>query len=272
MNRPKPRRPPVSVTLVAVLAIAACTGRGAAPDPTPGKTAEPQQTASATWPVAPESLVPASGGLSRNTLTCGSTRTFAASALAAATGADRATGPEYDALRVGIGQYGSQFAAEPGSWRVAARDARGVTFLAPSTAIGGPGWLVAEVEHDGATWQPAGFGQCQLRVVPGSGFGPAAWALDPAYPKPSPDSTQLHVLVWEIACSSGSPTTGRMSPALIEYTPSSVTMTLGVRGLDGARRCPLPPGTPAIVTLDEPLGGRTLLDGGREPPGPPERP
>jgi hypothetical protein len=100
-------------------------------------------------------------------------------------------------------------------------------------------------------------------------FGTATWALDPAFPAPTPGSTALHILVWERACSSGRPTTGRMSAPVIAYGPTTVTITIGVRPLTGLQQCPGPPGTPAVVGLAEPLGGRTLLDGGRVPAAPP---
>lgn len=104
-------------------------------------------------------------------------------------------------------------------------------------------------------------------------FGPATWALDPQYPVPMETTTELHVLVWERACSSGSPATGRMSTPVVEFASASVTITIGVRPLQvepgSGVTCPMPPGTPASLRLGEPLGSRTLLDGGRVPPAPP---
>src|SRR5262245_52334400 len=103
----------------------------------------------------------------------------------------------------------------------------------------------------------------------GSEYGRASWALDPAYPAPGPSARELHVLVWELACSGGSAATGRMSAPVIVYTTTSVVVTIKVRPLGGVRACPGPPGTPALLTLSEPLGDRELYDGGREPPAPP---
>lgn len=106
-----------------------------------------------------------------------------------------------------------------------------------------------------------------------SEFGPATWALDPAYPAPDAATTELHVLVWERACSSGKATTGRMSAPVIVSTADTMTISISVRPPPGdAQTCPLPPGTPAVIRLSEPLGSRTLLDGGRVPPGPPATP
>jgi hypothetical protein len=103
----------------------------------------------------------------------------------------------------------------------------------------------------------------------GPDFRRATWALDPAFASPGPASTELHILVWETTCSSGLPMTGRMSAPDIAYTPETVTITIGVRPLGRPQACPGPQGTPAIVGLAEPLGLRTLLDGGRVPAAPP---
>ena len=101
------------------------------------------------------------------------------------------------------------------------------------------------------------------------GFRLATWALDPAFPSPGPESTSMHILVWETLCASGRPTTGRMSAPAISFGSKTVTIKIGVRPLGGVQACPGPTGTPAILILPEPLGARTLLDGGRTPVGPP---
>ena len=101
------------------------------------------------------------------------------------------------------------------------------------------------------------------------GFRLATWAPDPAFPSPGPGSTSMHILVWEALCASGRPTTGRMSAPAVSLGPTTVTIKIGVRPLGGVQACPGPTGTPAILILPEPLGARTLLDGGRTPVGPP---
>lgn len=101
------------------------------------------------------------------------------------------------------------------------------------------------------------------------GFTLATWAPDPAFPSPAPGSTSMHILVWETLCASGRPTTGRMSAPAVSFASTTVTIKIGVRPLGGVQACPGPTGTPAILILTEPLGARTLLDGGRMPIGPP---
>ncbi|HYN48833.1 MAG TPA: hypothetical protein VER83_08190 [Candidatus Nanopelagicales bacterium] len=207
-------------------------------------------------------------------LTCGGLRTFPASALEAPAGAETQAGVEFDALRAALARFGSEFIGSAGlTWQLAQRDATGAIFLARAGVTDGiPDWLSVEVEGGSAGWQPVGMGACTPLVVLSDEFGPATWALDPAFPAPIDETTQLRVLVSERACASGSPTTGRMSAPVVVVSAATVTVTIGVRPLGGIQTCPLPPGTPAIVTLPEPLGNRALLDGGRVPPAPPSAP
>lgn len=222
-----------------------------------------------TWPVPPEALPAATSGAPDAKLTCGG-RTFPSSGLETPTGAEKASGPAFDALRATLARFGSEF---PGSsdwtWRLAGRDETGAIFLARTDALGPPGWVAIEVAAESSGWQPLGMGQCDPHVVLSAEFGPATWALDPAFASPAPDSTELHILVWERACSSGSPATGRMSAPVIENAAGTVTITIGVRPLGDIQSCPMPPGTPVLLRLPEPLGKRTLLDGGHVPPAPP---
>ena len=107
-------------------------------------------------------------------------------------------------------------------------------------------------------------------------FRPARWALDPAFQRPGVAAETLYVLVWDQECSGGTSTTGRMSAPVIAYGDTTVTITIGVRPIEAAPgtalACPLPPGTPASLELAEPVGDRSLLDGGRTPPAPPSAP
>lgn len=248
----------LAAVAVALLSLAACA-------PAPTDSAVPS------WPFSPEVLTVATPGPTAPLVTCDG-RIFPASGLVAATGAERAAGPEFDALRATLAQFRSEF---PGSadwtWRLAGRDDAGAIFLARDAADP-PGWVSIEVSADASGWRPLRMGQCDLHVVLSPEFGPASWALDPAFESPTPDSIELHILVWERRCSGGSLTTGRMSAAVVEYTSETVTITIGVRPLGGGRTCVGSPGTPALVRLAEPNGERTLLDGGHVPPAPPSPP
>ena len=242
---------------LAVVGLAACA-------PSPGASAP-----LATFPVSAAPLPSATSGTADATLTCGGGGTFPRSGLDAPTGAENAAGPEFDALRASLTKFGPEFPGSPAwTWRLAGGNATSAIFLARIDSSGQPGWVSIEVIDGAAGWQPLNMGQCDPLVVLSADYGPATWALDPAFPSPGPASTELHVLVWETTCSGGAPTTGRMSAPDIEYTPETVTITIGVRPLGGIQTCPLGPGTPATVRLAEPLGLRTLLDGGRVPAAP----
>lgn len=229
-----------------------------------------------TWPVPPELLPDAVSASGEIQVTCGG-RTFPAAGLDAPTGAEKASGPEFDALRQALTEFAAAF---PGSsnweWQLAGRDDSGATFVAKTDALGPPGWVSVDVEANADGWRPLGMGQCGPRVVLSAEFGPASWALDPSEPQPSAEALELHILVWERACSNGSPATGRVSAPVVQYDTTTVTITLGVRPVrvgDGvALTCPGPPGTPAILRLAEPIGDRTLLDGGVVPAAPPTSP
>lgn len=109
-------------------------------------------------------------------------------------------------------------------------------------------------------------GAAACSAAPAS-LGPATWELDPAFESPSEDASELNILVWEVACSSGSSIAGRVSELQIDYAPDSITVTIRVRQLeDGLQSCPRPPGMPMVVQLAGPIGGRSLIDGGRQPP------
>ena len=86
---------------------------------------------------------------------------------------------------------------------------------------------------------------------------PATWQVDPSF-VPQADSTQIPILVFERACSSGTPTTGRMQVDLGD-TPTAVTIGIEVTPLDGDQDCVLVP-TPYVVELGEALGDRQLVD------------
>lgn len=250
------------VALALPLIVAACAGA-------PAVTYPPMPT----FPIPPEVLGPAASGPPSATVTCGGPA-FPISGLDAPAGAQDAVGPEFDALRAALQTFGSEF---PGSdawdWRLATRTETLVLFIARTDDLGAPGWVDVTVERDGVGWRAGGMGQCDPKVVLSAEFGPASWALDPEFPAPTVTSTELRILVWEGACSGGAPATGRISPPVVVYDSKSVTITLGVRPIQVpagfAVTCPGPPGTPAILTLSEPLGARDLLDEGRVPPSAP---
>lgn len=179
---------------------------------------------------------------------------------------------EIQALQPVLVRFADAF---PGSsswpWRLAGRDETGMLFLAPTDAYGPPGWVSVEVTTGGRPGD-ASMGQCDPRVVPAADLGPVDWWLDPGAAPPNAASTELHVLVLEQACASGSSADGRIAGPAIDDGTTSVTITIGVRRAIGDQGCPRNPPTPYVMRLNEPLGARTLLDGGHAPPVPPSPP
>lgn len=248
----------VGVLLVGLMSIAAC--------------AASPEVAEATWPTSAEPLPAATSATGDTQITCGG-RTFPVSGLSASPGAEKAVGPKFDALRQTLAAFEPEFPGSAGwTWRLAGSDPSGAVFVSQTDAISESGWAYVEVAVGDAGQHPGTIGSCDPRVVLSAEFGPATWALDPAFPAPGPRSTRINVLVWERSCSSGRPTTGRMSAPVIAYAATTVTITIGVRPLSGLQSCPGPPGTPALVELSEPLGSRTLFDGGLVPPAAPVPP
>jgi hypothetical protein len=249
-----------AVALLVIAAVGAC-----------GTTGPSSVVPVATWPVEPETLAIApESDTSTATLECAGSG-FSRSGLSAPVGAETAIGPEFDALRATIAMFGPEF---PGAsllhWQVAGRADTQMLFLARQVPqIDGVDWMSADIARTGDTWKPAGMGGCRPVVVLGDGLGAAEWALDPSAGDLVRETTTLHLLVWELTCSGGSPATGRMSPVVVEFGARTLTLTLGVRPKGGIQTCPGPPGTPAVVNLPQPVGDRNLLDGGTEPPRPP---
>lgn len=181
---------------------------------------------------------------------------------------------EVQALGITLATYADEF---PGSvdwpWRLAGRDETGMLFLAETDSESQYGWVYATAEPQGAGWQPGGMGDCDPRVVIAPDLGPADWWPDPDAPPPDAATTELHVLVMERDCTSGTSADGRIAEPAVDYASHAVTITIGVHSLEGDQTCQGNPATQFTVLLGEPLGDRTLLDGGHSPaiePVPPE--
>lgn len=97
----------------------------------------------------------------------------------------------------------------------------------------------------------------------------AAWEPAPGADL-SPTSQRIDVLLMEFSCSGGTDAVGRVATPDIQYTADAVVVTLRVIPRPGPQPCPGNPPTPFTLELAEPLGDRELLDGGVDPPGPPD--
>jgi hypothetical protein len=115
-------------------------------------------------------------------------------------------------------------------------------------------------------------GACSGIEIPGaSSAGAATWAHDPGTADDiGPDTTSFTAWVTETGCASGQSSADRIVGPDIDVTPDTVVVTFRVLAPPGAaQECPGNPPTRVVVDFPEPLGDRTLLDGGREPPAEP---
>jgi hypothetical protein len=109
----------------------------------------------------------------------------------------------------------------------------------------------------GSAKPPAG--EVEARV------GPASWWIDPRAAALTPASTDIHAIVLEQSCASGDSPEGRVEQPAIELTDTTVTVTYAIRRKVGGQDCPSNPPFAVGLKLPEPLGKRTLLDGGSDP-------
>jgi hypothetical protein len=118
---------------------------------------------------------------------------------------------------------------------------------------------VEQTEDGGEGWQLWQHGDCALRYGLGD-LGDAIVALDPDNPL-DPGSSQVHLLVTEVACAGGEPADGRVALARLVEHEDRVELVVGVEPPPGdAQTCQSNPPTPFTVELDEPLGTRVLVD------------
>lgn len=139
--------------------------------------------------------------------------------------------------------------------------------------IGGEPYYVTDMDIDGMQLPTSSHDPgttAMASVSPPPGAGRASWAL-PSDEEIGPETTSYTALVTERACASGRSSEGRIVGPQIAYTAEAVIVTFQVQGLDGGQDCQSNPSTPVLVTLDEPLGDRLLLDGDSHPPREPPR-
>jgi hypothetical protein len=197
--------------------------------------------------------VPASDDL--GLLTC-SRKPFPATAVNSAPTDINATGREYDALREALNIYVDVYGDLSGlGWILVEKDAFGATFIADR----GDTWLEAPVFAGTAGWAPGTIDYCSPRPLTLDDGGEAEVYFDPAFPKPTADATEIHVLVHETGCSGGSSPASRLLPPTVSYDEDSVALSVRVRGLGGPATCPGNPRLPVTIQLPEPLGDRALI-------------
>jgi hypothetical protein len=191
--------------------------------------------------------------------------TFPAEALRRPATAEAAADPASIGLRKYVTVEAPPEMSMPRSgWREVARSPASVSFVAPAED---GGWRIATMTPAGSEWTFSEGGNCDLQVQLPEDLSFATWRLDPAHPT-NAASTEVRVLGTEGACANGKPPDGRILAPVVVSTAEAVTIALVVRHVPGGADCPANPEFPFSVTLDEPLGTRTLFDGSSFPPQP----
>lgn len=113
-------------------------------------------------------------------------------------------------------------------------------------------------------WMPRSFGGCSVQAVL-AGLNAAHLVVDGESP-PAPGSEEVALLVTETARTCGESAEGRIEVVDVETTDEEVRVILGVEPLEGADPCRARPPTPFTLRLDEPLGGRAVVDAAVLPP------
>jgi hypothetical protein len=213
--------------------------------------------------------------LARLQFTCGHDP-FPFAALSGPVGAEQAATPQATALR-------ALLAAPPEAnrpnlpivgYRLLAQSADSIQFAAVSDEFG-TGLVYVRLELDAVGWTPKEWGGCRPTAV-FNGLNAATWQLAPDVPFPNARSISFTALVSEAACTSGRTADDRVLPPAILTSQADVLVIFAVRppppSPNGLETCPGPPPTRFEVALPEPLGERTLLDGGVSPPADPHPP
>jgi hypothetical protein len=135
--------------------------------------------------------------------------------------------------------------------------------------------IVADVQNDGGRWYAPGFENCGAEAVL-NGLQNADWAFDPTLALPQAIDRQFVALVRVETCMSGDTSSiASITTPAIRYEQDRILVIFGVRvPLDEPAICEANRGQVArvLVHLDEPIGNRLVLDGGRYPPGDPTKP
>jgi len=112
-------------------------------------------------------------------------------------------------------------------------------------------------------FRPSGWGGCWIQVESAT-YGNASIAFDTTRP-PDPSSTELPLVINERNCASGRAPERREIVPVVTEDDSQIVIVVLVEPA-GDPSCPSNPWHPITVTLDSPLGDRTVLDGHTSPP------
>jgi hypothetical protein len=255
------------VTATLALVVVGCGGSSA----TSSGTASPIQEPPSGSPGAEESATPAAlpsldpAWLSAQAMTCDGHLYFSPAILAQPGIEEQGLDPAGQALKAYLAiPPAEENATRPSTgWHRVAQTATKVQFVAIATDRSR--LYVVGLDSSSAEWQVDIEDSCFGEVRRVQGFGAADWWVDPKTPVNAEDRV-IHGLLQETVCADGKPPKGRVAPPSIVYLDNAVVITMSVRKLPGVHDCVSNPTFPITIQLDQPLGDRRLLDGGRFPP------
>jgi hypothetical protein len=171
-------------------------------------------------------------------------------------------GPEFAALREALETYVDVYGdLTTLNWVLVERDDFGATFVADR----GDTLLEAPVFASRDGWVPGTIAYCEPRPVTPRDGNEARLYFDPAHPLPTARSTELHALVHEMECSSGTSPASRLMPPLVRYEPGRVAVRVRIRPVAGGANCPGNPMQPVTLVLPAPVGDREIVGIANEP-------
>jgi hypothetical protein len=170
--------------------------------------------------------------------------------------------PALASLREAIEVYGELYGNTASlEWLELERDDYGVTFVADR----GDTLLEAPVFAAPNSYVPGTIDYCDPHALTLDDGGAAGVYFDPEFPAPTASSTELHVLVEEVECSSSSSPASRLLPPLVRYAEGRLDVEIRVRPVSGSVTCPGNPRLPVTIVLPEPLGDRDIRGVTAEP-------
>jgi hypothetical protein len=192
-------------------------------------------------------------------VSCGGS--FPLEALDNPKGAKREDHPSAAGLRRLIRHPGGIIPLRKRGWRLVKRNDRIARYLAGD----GPRYESVTLERRRDPARPWDFSSSTYDCVPErvrGGLTPGHWRLAPASGDPAPGDTELEVLVHEHACASGRRPDGRVLAPSVSFRAGEVAVAYYVRPLRGVQTCPGAPPAKKTLHLSQPLGDRSLVDGG----------
>ena len=147
-------------------------------------------------------------------------------------------------------------------WRLLVETGTGALYGVLTPPDSEPPAYVVTIRNRGEAWEAEDYGACTPVVKLTAEVGAATWQ---SADEIDASTTTFEARVTEVACSGGQDPEGRIVEPRITLDEDSITITFGETPLDGPSDCQSNRDAPYQVVLPEPVGDRTLRDGGVYP-------